>query len=178
VKIKIISEQQTAHNKIVLAQQKVDRLFQSGKTRRDEEVKYWLEQLNAWTGYANELNDLARYGHIEIEKTIMSSGAFHVTVNHNGNYIKNISKRNIPQELLESIPTGADYRSNNPPCARCGAIGTEEHHWAPKAFFEDAEEWPKSYLCKKCHDLWHLTLTIPLRTLRKKEIRADVKPAA
>lgn len=42
------------------------------------------------------------------------------------------------------------------PCARCGATdGTELHHWAPHAVFEDADWWPTNYLCRQCHRFWH-----------------------
>lgn len=49
----------------------------------------------------------------------------------------------------------------NPPCARCGSPDTQEHHWAPRHLFgfDDAETWPKSYLCRACHALWHSTVT-------------------
>lgn len=42
--------------------------------------------------------------------------------------------------------------------AGCGSVGTEFHHWAPQALFEDAGEWPTSYLCVKHHVLWHQRL--------------------
>lgn len=42
------------------------------------------------------------------------------------------------------------------PCTRCGsASGTELHHWAPRAIFNDAELWPTSWLCPGCHRTWH-----------------------
>ena len=46
-------------------------------------------------------------------------------------------------------------------CARCGRRGAELHHWAPRAMFEkeEAESWPKDYLCKACHDEWHRKVT-------------------
>jgi len=52
-------------------------------------------------------------------------------------------------------------RMDQPRCARCGARGAEEHHWAPRALFreEEANRWPKDFLCKRCHDEWHRTVT-------------------
>ena len=47
------------------------------------------------------------------------------------------------------------YASQNGTCERCGAAGSEVHHWAPSAIFNDAEEWPKSRLCPPCHRTWH-----------------------
>ena len=45
-----------------------------------------------------------------------------------------------------------------PPCEHCGdeTSGVELHHWAPFSVFDlDAANWPTSYLCRKCHRLWH-----------------------
>jgi hypothetical protein len=45
-----------------------------------------------------------------------------------------------------------------PACEACGdeVSGVELHHWAPWSVFgEDAMHWPVSYLCRKCHRLWH-----------------------
>jgi hypothetical protein len=47
------------------------------------------------------------------------------------------------------------------PCARCGKTdGSERHHWAPWAIFEDAEEWPTSWLCPECHRIWHNAMRV------------------
>ena len=45
-------------------------------------------------------------------------------------------------------------------CRHCGIRGSEEHHWAPKALFrsDEAEKWPKDYLCVPCHKIWHKTI--------------------
>lgn len=43
-------------------------------------------------------------------------------------------------------------------CARCGAYGVEEQHWAPQAIFNDADEWPTSPLCRTCHRTWHAAM--------------------
>lgn len=45
-------------------------------------------------------------------------------------------------------------------CEVCGATGGEYHHWAPQYLFgKDADKWPTSYLCRKCHKLWHDLVT-------------------
>ena len=45
-------------------------------------------------------------------------------------------------------------------CEVCGAEGAENHHWAPFHLFGDeAEHWPKSFLCPSCHKRWHDTVT-------------------
>lgn len=47
------------------------------------------------------------------------------------------------------------------PCARCGSLGAQIHHWAPKFLFgvDHAEDWPKDYLCDGCHREWHSIIT-------------------
>lgn len=45
------------------------------------------------------------------------------------------------------------------PCSRCrSTTGTQLHHWAPRAIFDDAELWPMSYLCPPCHRTWHTAM--------------------
>lgn len=64
----------------------------------------------------------------------------------------------IPPDTIDKLPVimFQPYRR----CAVCGARDAEEHHWAPKAIFGDAaDKWPTDYLCKPCHDLWHLKVT-------------------
>jgi len=72
----------------------------------------------------------------------------------------------IDKGLLER--TGVDLslapvveHLDQPRCARCGARGAEEHHWVPQAMFgaEEANRWPKDFLCKRCHDQWHRLVT-------------------
>ncbi len=49
-------------------------------------------------------------------------------------------------------------------CERCGKkTHLEEHHWAPWKYFKDANDWPKSSLCRKCHEEWHQIMTGDLR---------------
>ena len=57
-------------------------------------------------------------------------------------------------------------RMVQPRCARCGSRGAEEHHWAPQAIFgkDEANRWPKDFLCKPCHDEWHRLVTPELVT--------------
>lgn len=74
---------------------------------------------------------------------------------------KSYVKTKLTPEQIFELPyaeprTGPDNR-----CARCGERASELHHWAPRAIFgqDEAERWPKDYLCKPCHDLWHKTVT-------------------
>lgn len=62
---------------------------------------------------------------------------------------------------ISTVPVHVDHRatSANPPCSRCGSTdGTEEHHWAPRAIFDDPDAWPTDFLCPTCHTLWHATM--------------------
>jgi len=57
-------------------------------------------------------------------------------------------------------PVIRNYAERSPDCDRCGSSdGTELHHWAPRHLFEDAHQWPTSYLCRSCHTQWHSTVT-------------------
>jgi hypothetical protein len=60
---------------------------------------------------------------------------------------------------LSAVPVVVEAEAKR--CARCGARGAEEHHWAPQAKFgkEEADRWPKDFLCKACHDKWHRLVT-------------------
>lgn len=181
MEVRITSELATAHNKIVLAQKKVDDLARLGKGRRDPEMKYWLQELTDWTNYARQLNELKHYGHIELTKMVKADGDYHVSIKYNGQHIKGhpfFSQKAIPSEIFDNLTIEDDYSENNPKCARCGGRGTQLHHWAPKELFEDAEDWPQAYLCRIHHKEWHDKLTNPFRTLRRREERTNVKPAA
>ena len=42
----------------------------------------------------------------------------------------------------------------------CGNVGTEIHHWAPRAYFgHDSARWPKAHLCRVHHAEWHAIVT-------------------
>lgn len=58
------------------------------------------------------------------------------------------------------------------PCERCGSDeGSEAHHWAPIHLFEDADDWPMSHLCRKCHLEWHAKVTPLMSTKRNGKSR-------
>lgn len=60
----------------------------------------------------------------------------------------------------KQFPLARDRRQRNPMCERCGTAGTEYHHWAPRAVFLDADEWPTAWLCPRCHSEWHQVMRI------------------
>jgi hypothetical protein len=64
-------------------------------------------------------------------------------------------KKDIPD--IDKLPLYADNTIHSEPCAvkDCKNKGTEYHHWAPRHLFENADDWPFSYLCREHHILWH-----------------------
>jgi hypothetical protein len=71
---------------------------------------------------------------------------------------KFISKEKIRREQIPYTRVAERYPLER--CVVCGALGAEEHHWAPWAIFKDeSERWPKSFLCPSCHRRWHDLVT-------------------
>lgn len=68
-------------------------------------------------------------------------------------------QRFLSPEEIEALPRIVESPSER--CVVCGDRNTEYHHWAPRAMFPngEAENWPKDWLCKKCHDRWHAIVT-------------------
>jgi len=64
----------------------------------------------------------------------------------------------LSPEEIELLPVIMPDATNR--CIKCGNREAELHHWAPKEMFgaEEAELWPKDYLCVKCHLEWHETI--------------------
>jgi len=49
-----------------------------------------------------------------------------------------------------------EYSENIELCDRCGAVGSEFHHYGPRHIFgSDSDSWGSGMLCQKCHALWH-----------------------
>lgn len=111
---------------------------------------------------------------VSFGKCEMQSGEFHIIarcsqcetrITSNGHFI---SKKLIPNAILEMLPIFESYLDYDNICEVCGSAGVELHHWAPRQFFpDDFEKWPKSNLCLKCHQLWHNIITIPLTRLQE-----------
>lgn len=60
---------------------------------------------------------------------------------------------------IDDLPVVENY-SGREPCAVCGSMETELHHWLPRHLSPDkADEYPKSYLCHYHHMLWHELVT-------------------
>lgn len=68
-------------------------------------------------------------------------------------------RQHMDEKAIEELPVIMPDCSNR--CVRCGNRTAELHHWAPKFKFgkDEAELWPKDYLCRSCHDQWHKTMT-------------------
>jgi hypothetical protein len=68
------------------------------------------------------------------------------------------------RHTIDNIPIYEDYRI---PCAICGAMGAQYHHWFPQVFKDHAEVSPEwgawaghgIELCQYHHDLWHDLVT-------------------
>ena len=58
----------------------------------------------------------------------------------------------------DALPIINNY-SGTELCSVCHNPFAEYHHWAPRYLFDDADNWPGSYLCKKCHAKWHKIVT-------------------
>lgn len=77
---------------------------------------------------------------------------------HGGHYIgKEELKRFLSSDETSLSQIPIHEIKDAPRCERCGERGAELHHWAPKEIFgeEEAELWPKDYLCPTCHRDWH-----------------------
>lgn len=108
---------------------------------------------------------------LELVACRIASGAHHYTrwcpecdANAGHGFIKLelIKSHGINPDELRVIPGNVYAR-----CVRCGHRGAELHHWYPQSLDQqEAEKWPKDYLCKNCHDEWHKAIT-PLLTGRK-----------
>ena len=77
-----------------------------------------------------------------------------------------ISKNELASRGIDITALRVVRHMDQPRCARCGERAGEEHHWAPQALFgkEEADRWPKDFLCKSCHDEWHRLVTPQLVT--------------
>ena len=73
------------------------------------------------------------------------------------------SQRYAKRKVVErSGVTPVELHPQIPPfvCEVCGEQGAQEHHWAPTHIFgDDADIWPKSFLCTRHHELWHKLVT-------------------
>ena len=93
-------------------------------------------------------------------RTIMSSGRQHLSErcnkcgrNFNGPRYPFVPK---PEGVdMEQYPVSKNYLESARPCEVCGKVGTELHHWAPRAVFKDeADNWPTGWLCPEHHKEW------------------------
>lgn len=72
-----------------------------------------------------------------------------------------ISSGILKVSSVEDIPLYED-RHGTHLCEVCGAGYAALHHWMPQVFrgvVENLGDWPTSYLCKDCHNLWHEVVT-------------------
>lgn len=100
----------------------------------------------------------------ELARLVAANGTFHI-IRRCVECDDNISGGNyLPHDRvygqIDELPIWRDYRDTVPACERCGDRGAELHHWYPSAVDgrSEADTWPTSWLCHKCHSLWHLNV--------------------
>lgn len=138
----------------------------------------------AFTPTCEDLSNGERECTLDIGRKVISNGtsqyAFYCTVcsapfawpgKHRGNYL---SKETVAQllgcqvgEIESQVPICGVAQGK--PCSVKGCVTTETelHHWAPKALFGDAEDWPQTFLCRTHHKRWHDTMDNPLSPVSK-----------
>src|SRR2546422_2883051 len=74
-----------------------------------------------------------------------------------------------PSSVVISCADGA--------CTYCGGKnGVQEHHLSPRVLFlDDADEWPRLMLCKRCHNRWHRIVGRAIRRMIEEEREAYIK---
>jgi len=73
---------------------------------------------------------------------------------------------------INELPVVSDYRGHEK-CVVCGKPNIELHHFAPRHLFgDDCEKWPKAYLCKECHALWHRLVTPDMCRRNNEDVQA------
>lgn len=113
---------------------------------------------------------------VELVRTLASNGASLVyweCQQHHGNIRpaawiahKKLLDKNID---IEDLPIVENYE-NDHECVVCHKKGCELHHFAPRYIFgaEEAEKWPKEYLCRDHHSQWH-DLVTPNMSMNRRE---------
>ena len=67
-----------------------------------------------------------------------------------------VKKTELKNYKITDVIFESEYKQT---CERCGALGAELHHYAPRHLFNDSDRWATGYLCVPCHILWHRVVT-------------------
>lgn len=67
-----------------------------------------------------------------------------------------VKKTELKNYKITDVVFESEYKQT---CERCGALGAELHHYAPRHLFDDYDRWATGYLCVPCHILWHRVVT-------------------
>lgn len=169
----------SAKSSLLRAEQKLKTLDQRKTSKRSDDYKYWLDRQRRLAEFVRLLGELQckndHTTYISFGRCEMQSGEYHIMARCSFCHSKIgqwISKDKLPGDILASLPIFESYLDYELPCEVCGEYGVQLHHWAPREFFPDTcEQWPKSYLCPKCHQEWHNIITIPLHKLLKEANR-------
>lgn len=64
--------------------------------------------------------------------------------------------------LPQDLQIVADYRGIVGRCAHrgCDREAVEDHHFAPRSVFPDADDWPMALLCREHHTEWHRRMLV------------------
>lgn len=64
--------------------------------------------------------------------------------------------------LATDLQVVADYRGQLGRCSYrgCDREAVEDHHFAPRAVFADADDWPRALLCVEHHTEWHRRMRV------------------
>ncbi len=72
-----------------------------------------------------------------------------------------LQKMNMKHVQCQQIHTHCRTQVDMTHCEVCRSGDMIElHHWGSQALFPNADQWPVSYLCRKCHVLWHQKMVI------------------
>lgn len=97
-------------------------------------------------------------GAVECSNGTTQHKAYCVNCRQKGGAIAHDALANFDLACVEVIAS-----HNQATCERCGSMGAETHHWAPRHLFDDAHDWPTSRLCRRCHVEWHAKVTPNMR---------------
>ena len=71
--------------------------------------------------------------------------------------------KSLTPERLKGFEAERCLSDERVPCVVCGALGAQNHHFAPQSmqeyFGDDFEKYPQADLCEYHHRLWHEVVT-------------------
>lgn len=70
-----------------------------------------------------------------------------------------VNRKKCSAQKTHAVIHDGRRENHTPECEvhGCPSHDTQLHHWAPQALFDDAGDWPRSWLCRSHHQRWHQT---------------------